>query len=91
MEMVVMGKVSGEDNGVVVSTENPATTQEPVKRIKKGVIYRNNIIEFSYLGWLLCKVKTIDKTSSEAFLVKSGPPFRTSSEDLTSELGFKII
>ena len=26
VEMVVMGKVSGEDNGVVVFAENPATT-----------------------------------------------------------------
>ena len=91
VEMVVMGKVSGEDNDVVVSAENPATTQKPVKRIEKRVVHRSNIIEFNYLGWLLCKVKTINKISSEAFLVKSGPPFKTSSEDPSSELGFEII
>ena len=33
--MVVIEKVSGKDNGVVASTENPAITQKPVKRIKK--------------------------------------------------------
>ena len=68
VEMVVMGKVSGKDNGVVASVENPATTQEAVKRIEKRVVHQSNIVEFSYLGWLSCKVKTIDKTSSEAFL-----------------------
>ena len=35
MEMVVMEKVSGEDNGIIVSTENPAIIQKPTKRIKK--------------------------------------------------------
>ena len=44
VEMVVMGKVNGEDNGIVVSAENPAIMQEPVKRIKKKVIYRSNIV-----------------------------------------------
>ena len=39
VEMVVLGKVSGEDNGVVASVENPATTQEPVKRVGKRVIH----------------------------------------------------
>ena len=35
VEVVVMGKVSDEDNGVVASAENLATTQELVKRIEK--------------------------------------------------------
>ena len=35
MEMVIMEKVNGEDNGVMASAENPAITQKPVKRIKK--------------------------------------------------------
>ena len=48
--MVIMEKVSGEDNGIVVSADNPAITQEPVKRIKKKVIYRSNRIKFNYLG-----------------------------------------
>ena len=91
VEMVVMGKVSGEDNGAVASVENPATTQEPVKRIGKTVVHRNNIVEFSYLGWLSCKVKTICGTNSEAFFAKSRPPFRTSSEDASSEVGFETI
>ena len=91
VEMVVIGRVSGEDNGVVAFAENPATTQEAVKRIEKRVVDRSNIVEFSYLGWLSCKVKTIDKTSFEAFLVKSGRPFRTSPEDSNSELGFETI
>ena len=39
MEIVVMKKVSNEDNSVVASMENPATTQEPVKRMKKKVIH----------------------------------------------------
>ena len=51
VEMVVMGKVSGEDNGVVASVENPATMQEPVKRTGKRVVHRSNIVEFSYLSW----------------------------------------
>ena len=50
MEIVVMEKINGEDNGVVVSAENPAITQEPVKRIKKKVIHRSNIIKCNYLG-----------------------------------------
>ena len=83
VEMVVLGKVSGEDNGVVASVENPATTQEPVKRVGKRVIHRSKIIEFNYLGWLSCKVKIIDKISFKAFFVKSGPPFTTSSQDLS--------
>ena len=68
VEMVVMGKVSGEDNGVVASVENPATTQEPVKRIGKRVVHRSNIIEFKFLGWLSCKVRILYKTGFEAFL-----------------------
>ena len=88
LEVVVMGKVSGEDNSVVASVESPATMQEPVRRIGKRVFYRNNMVEFNFLSWLSCKVKTIDKTSSEAFFAKSGPPFRTSSEDPNSKLGF---
>ena len=89
--MVVMEKVSGEDNGIVASVENPAMTQEPVKRIKKKVIHRSNIIKFNYLGWLLCKVKTINKINSEVFLVKLGPFFKTSSKNPSSEFNFKII
>ena len=52
VEMVVMGKVSGEDNGVVATVEKPATMQEPVKRIEKTVVHQSNIVEFSYMGWL---------------------------------------
>ena len=33
--MVVIKKVSGEDNGIMAFAENPAITQEPMKRIKK--------------------------------------------------------
>ena len=91
MEMVVMEKVSGEDNGIMVSAENPAIMQEPIKRIKKKVIYRSNIIKFNYLGWLLCKVKTIDKINSEVFLVKLGPLFKTNFKNPSSEFNFKII
>ena len=89
--MVVIREGSGKDNGVVASVENPAITQEPVKRVEKRVVYRSKIIEFNYSGWLLCKVKIINKINSEAFLVKSGSPFKTSSEHSSSELGFKII
>ena len=89
--MVVIREGSGEDNGVVVSVENPATMQEPVKRIKKRIVHRNKRIEFSYLGWLLYKIKIIDKINFKAFLAKSKPPFRTSSKDPNLELGFKII
>ena len=89
--MVVMREGSGEDNGAVAFVENPATTQELVKRVERRVVHRSRIVEFSYLGWLLCKVKIIDKIRFEAFLVKSGPPFRIGSEDLNSELGFKTI
>ena len=38
-EVVVMGKVSDEDNGAVASAENPATAQELVKRIEKKVVH----------------------------------------------------
>ena len=86
-----MEKVSGEDNSVVVSAENPAITQKPVKRIKKKVIHRSNIIKFNYLGWLLCKVKTINKINSEVFLVKLGPLFKTNFKNPSSEFNFKII
>ena len=89
--MVVIEKVSGEDNGVMVFAENPAITQEPVKRIKKKVIYRSNIIKYNYLGWLLCKVKTINKINSEVFLVKLGPLFKTSSKNPSLKFNFKII
>ena len=85
------GEDNGEDNGVVASVENPAITQEPVKRIKKRIVHRNKRVEFSYLGWLSYKMKIIDKISSEAFLVKLEPPFRTSSKDLSLELGFETI
>ena len=91
MEVVVMGKVSGEDNGAVASAENPATTQELVKRIEKKVVHRSNIVEFGYLGWLLCKVKIFDKTRFEAFLAKSGPPFRTSCNTTISDPILKTI
>ena len=91
VEVVVMREGSGEDSGAVACVERPATRHEPVKRVEKRVVYRSRIVEFSYLGWLSCKVKIIDTTRSEAFLVKSGPPFRTSSEKASSELGFKII
>ena len=86
-----MEKVSGEDNGGVASAENPAIMQKPVKRIKKKVIHWSNIVKFNYLGWLLCKVKTIDKISSKVFLVKLGPLFKTSSKNPSSEFNFKII
>ena len=33
--MVVIEKVNGEGNGVIVSAENPAIMQKPMKRIKK--------------------------------------------------------
>ena len=36
-----MEKVSDEDNGVIVFTENPAITQKPVKKIKK----KGNLLE----------------------------------------------
>ena len=91
VEMVVMEKVSGEDNGVVASVEKPATMQEPVKRIGKRVVHRSNIVEFSYLGWLSCKVRIIRGTSSGGLFAKSGPPFKTSSEPPISELGLKNI
>ena len=91
VEMVVMGEGSGEDNGVVASVESPATTQEPVKRVEKRLFHRSKIVEFSYLGWLSYKIKTIDKTSSEAFLVKSGTPSQPSSEHPSSALGLKTV
>ena len=34
-----MEKVSGKDNGIIASAENPAITQKPVKKIKKKIIY----------------------------------------------------
>ena len=89
--MVVMEKVSGEDNGAVASAENPATTQELVKRIEKKVVHWSNIVEFSYLGSRLCKVKIFEKTRFEAFLAKSEPPFRTRCKDPSLELGFETI
>ena len=88
---MVIEKVSGEDNGVMVSAENPAITQKPVKRIKKKVIHWSNIIKYNYLGWLLCKVKTINKINSEVFLVKLGPLFKTSFKNPSLEFNFKII
>ena len=88
---MVMEKVNGEDNGIVVSAENPAITQEPIKRIKKKVIHRSNIIKYNYLGWLLCKVKTINKINSKVFLIKLGPFFKTSFKNPSSEFNFKII
>lgn len=45
--MVVIERVGGKDNGVIVFTENPATMQEFIKRIEKEVIYQNNVIEFN--------------------------------------------
>ena len=33
--MMVMGKVNGEDNGIIVFAENPAIMQEPINRMKK--------------------------------------------------------
>ena len=86
-----MEKVNGKDNGVIISTENPAIMQEPVKRIKKKVIYRSNIIKFNYLGWLLCKVKTINKINSKVFLVKLGSLFKTNPKNPSSAFNFKII
>ena len=76
VEVVVMGKISGEDNDAVASAKNLATTQELVKRIEKKVVHRSNIVKFGYLGWLLCKVKIFDKTRFEAFLAKSETPFQ---------------
>ena len=38
-EVVVVREVSGKDNGAMASMENPATTQEPVKRIGKRVVH----------------------------------------------------
>lgn len=75
VEMVVMGKVSGEDNGVVASVENPATMQEPVKRTGKRVVHRSNIVEFSYLSWLSCKVRIIRGTSFRALFCEIRTPF----------------
>ena len=72
-EMVVVRKVSGEDNGVVASVENPATTQEPVKRIGKKVVYQNYIIEFNYLGWLSYKVRIFFEPDFKAFLRNRDP------------------
>ena len=39
MEMVIIRKVSGEDNSVIVFTENLVITQEPIRKIEKRVIY----------------------------------------------------
>ena len=89
--MVVVIEVSGEDNGAVAFAENPATTQELVKRIEKKVVHRSNIVKFGYLGWLLCKVKIFDKTRFEAFLAKSRPPFRTSCNTTISDPILKTI
>ena len=83
--MVVMGKVSGEDNGVVATVDNPATTQEPVKRIGKRVVHRSNIVDFSFLGWLLYKVGILHSIGIEAFLAKSKPPFKTSCNTTISD------
>ena len=82
--MVVIGEISGKDNGVVVSVKNPAIIQKPVRRIRKKIVYRNNIIEFNYLGWLSCKIGTFYKTNSKAFFTKSGPFCRTRSGNLSS-------
>ena len=48
-------------------------------------------MKFNYLGWLLCKVKTINKISFEVFLVKLRPLFKTNSKNPSSEFNFKII
>ena len=89
-EVVVVREVSDEDNGVVATVGKPATMQEPVK-IGKRVIYRNNIVEFSYLGWLSCKVRTTCRTRSEGLFAKSEPPFKTRSETFISDLIFQGI
>ena len=85
VKVVVMGKVSGEDNGVVATVENPATTQEPVKRIGKRVVHRSNIVDFSFLGWLLYKVGILHSIGIEAFLAKSKAPFKTSCNTTISD------
>ena len=67
-EVVVVREVSGEDNGAVAFVENPAITQEPVKRIGKRVVHQSYIVEFNYLGWLSCKVRIFFEPDFEAFL-----------------------
>ena len=89
MEVVVIEKVSGEDNVAVASAENSATTQKLVKRIEKKVVHRSNIVKLGYLGCLLCKVKIFDKTRFEAFLAKSGAHVRTSCNPIISNLILK--
>ena len=67
MEMVVIRKGNGEDNGVMVFMENPAILQEFVKRVNKRVIHWIKIIEYNYLNELLCKIRIIHKIRFKAF------------------------
>ena len=85
VKMVVLREVSGEDNGAVATAERPATMQELVKRIGKRIVHRSNIVEFNFLGWLSCKVRILYRTGFEAFLARSGPPFRTSCNTTISD------
>ena len=91
VKMVVVIEVSGEDNGVVATVERPATMRELVKRIGKRIVHRSNIVEFNFLGWLSCKVRILYSTGFEAFLAKSGPPFRTSCNTTISDPILKTI
>ena len=91
VEVVVIREVSGEDNGVVVIVENPATMQELVKMIEKKIVHRRNIAEFSFLGWLSCKMRILYRTGFEAFLAKSRPPSGTSCDTPISGLILKTI
>ena len=91
MEMVVMGRVSGEDNGVVAFAENPATTQEAAKRIGKRVVHGRNIVEISFLGSLWCKVRILYRTGFEAFFAGSRPPSKTGRDSPISDLILKSI
>lgn len=85
VKMVVVRQVSGEDNGAVAIAERPATMQEHVKRIGKRIVHRSNIVKFNFLGWLSCKVRILYRIGFEAFLARSGPPFRTSCNTTISD------
>ena len=65
--MVVIREGNGKDNGIMVFMENPAIIQEFIKRVKKKVIYRSEIIEYNSFRYLLCKIKIINKIRFKAF------------------------
>ena len=83
--MVVVREVSGEDNGAVVTAERPAIIQELVKRIEKRIVHKSNIIEFNFLGWLLCKIRILYKIGFKVFLARSGPLFRINCNTTISD------